>query len=111
MCYLFPVWKCIVLNLFQARRNIYPVIVLSYSSCTVHGLAPLAYSDSELTSETMNPFRRFGRTPWMGNRTITQRKKQKSGHVHTALGILTHDSSVRAILITCALDHMATGLR
>jgi len=27
------------------------------------GLGPLACSDIELTSETMNPFRHFGRTP------------------------------------------------
>jgi hypothetical protein len=36
----------------------------SYSS-SFHGLGSLACSDSELTSETVNPFRHFARTPWM----------------------------------------------
>jgi hypothetical protein len=30
------------------------------SFCAFHGLCPLACSDSEITSETMNPFRHFG---------------------------------------------------
>jgi len=38
--------------------------------CTFHELCPLACSDSELTSETMNPFRHFGRIPWTGDRPI-----------------------------------------
>jgi hypothetical protein len=29
-----------------------------------HGLDPMACSDSELTSGTLDPFRHFGRTPW-----------------------------------------------
>jgi len=33
---------------------------------TVHRLDPLSCSKSELTSETMNPFVQFLRTPWMG---------------------------------------------
>jgi len=34
-------------------------------------LGSLACSASELTSESMNPFRHFGRTPWTGNSPIT----------------------------------------
>jgi hypothetical protein len=33
-------------------------------ACTVHGLGPPTCSDSELTCETVNPFRHFGRSPW-----------------------------------------------
>jgi hypothetical protein len=34
-----------------------------------HGLFPLAWSESGLISETRNAFRRFGRTPWMEDRS------------------------------------------
>jgi len=37
---------------------------------TLHRLGPLAYSESELTSETKNPFRHFGRIPWIGDQPI-----------------------------------------
>jgi hypothetical protein len=48
---------------------------------SLHGLGPLASSDRELTFETMNPFRYFGRLPWMGDglnlqRTAKDRKKR-----------------------------------
>jgi hypothetical protein len=33
---------------------------------------PLACSDSELTSETMNPFRHLGRTLWTLDRSIAE---------------------------------------
>jgi hypothetical protein len=32
-------------------------------ACTLQGLGPLDYSESELASEIMNPFRHFGETP------------------------------------------------
>jgi len=35
-----------------------------------HGLGPLTSSNSDLTAETMNPFRHFGRTPWTGDLLI-----------------------------------------
>jgi len=38
--------------------------------CTLHGLAPLPCSDSELTSEIMNHFRHFGRSPWTHRQPI-----------------------------------------
>jgi len=44
--------------------NVTWVYRVQFDSCTFHGLGPLAYSDSELASETMNPCRHFGRTPW-----------------------------------------------
>jgi len=34
------------------------------------GLGSLVCSNSELTCETMNPFRNFGRTPWVGDRPL-----------------------------------------
>jgi len=40
------------------------------NSCTLCRLDPLICSDSELTSETMNPCKQFGRTPWVGDQTI-----------------------------------------
>jgi len=40
--------------------------------CMVCTLGPLVCSKSELTSETMNPFKHFGRTPWMGHQFITR---------------------------------------
>jgi hypothetical protein len=35
-------------------------------ACTFHGLGSLACSESELISETVAPFRHFGRTPLTG---------------------------------------------
>jgi hypothetical protein len=40
--------------------------------CALQGLGPLTCPDSELTAETMNPFRHFDRTPWTGDRSITK---------------------------------------
>jgi hypothetical protein len=37
-----------------------------------NGLASLACYHSELTSETMKPFRRFGSTSWMGDQPIAK---------------------------------------
>jgi len=37
-----------------------------------HGLHSLAFSDSELTFETMNPFGHYDRTPCLGDRPITR---------------------------------------
>jgi hypothetical protein len=46
-----------VLNFFLHNKHI---------CCTFHGLGPVACSNSELTSETMNPLRHFGRIPLTG---------------------------------------------
>jgi len=58
------------------------------SCCTFHRLGPLACSDLELTSETMNPFRHFGRTPWLGGLVLCksstytgQHNTEKHGHI------------------------------
>jgi hypothetical protein len=42
------------------------LFIFHFSCCTFHGLDPLACANSELTSESMNPFRNFGRTLWTG---------------------------------------------
>jgi len=39
----------------------------SLLSYTYYRLGPLACSDLELTSATMNRFRHLGRTPWTGD--------------------------------------------
>jgi len=41
-------------------------------SCTFHALGPVVCSESELTSESMNPFRHFGRTPWTGYQPVAR---------------------------------------
>jgi hypothetical protein len=35
-------------------------------------LSPHLCSNSDLTSETMNPFHTFGRTPWLGDQLIAR---------------------------------------
>jgi len=55
-----------------------------------HGFVPVACFDSELTSESMNPFEHDGRTPLVWGQPIqrllptqdskTQKKKKKRGH-------------------------------
>jgi hypothetical protein len=37
-----------------------------------HRLVPLACSESELSSETVNPFIHVGRTPWTGDQPIAR---------------------------------------
>jgi len=44
---------------------------IQYCCSMFHRLGPLACSDSALTSETMKPSRHFGRTPWMGDRPVS----------------------------------------
>jgi hypothetical protein len=39
---------------------------------TLHGLGHLHYSETELTSETLNSFRYFGRTSWTGDRALAK---------------------------------------
>jgi hypothetical protein len=55
--------------------------------CMFNTLNPLASSDSVLTSETVNHFRYFGRTPWTKDRPIRnastytgQHNTEKRGH-------------------------------
>jgi len=43
---------------------------------TLHGLGPVSCSDSKLTSEYVNLFRRFSRTPWMGDRKTSTYTEQ-----------------------------------
>jgi len=45
---------------------------IAINACMFHGLAPLTSSGSELNSETTNPFRHFGRTPWTGDQPIAR---------------------------------------
>jgi hypothetical protein len=80
--------------------------------CTLRVLSPQACSYSELTSETVNPFRRliellgWGISPSQGlciHRKTQHRKDQT--HVHLSSRIRTHDPSVRAVR---ALDLAAT---
>jgi len=66
---------------------------------TFHGLRPLACSVSELTSETVNPFGHFGRTPWTGDRPISmsipmQDSTNKDADIHPSL---ERDSNPRAV--------------
>jgi len=73
---------------------------------TFHRLDPVVFSDPELTSETMNPFRHFGRTPWMGIgpsyevclHSTAQHKKTRK-YVHVSSGIRTHDRNVRTLQV------------
>jgi len=57
-----------------------------------HVWDPLACSESEWTSGSMNPFRCFGRTPWTGDRPIArpqpytgQHNSEKRGHTSMPL--------------------------
>jgi hypothetical protein len=66
-----------------------------------HGLAPLACSDAELISETMNPSRHFGSIPSTGDRKaskfIGQQNTENAAYIHASSGIQTHDPSVRTV--------------
>jgi hypothetical protein len=53
----------------------------------VHGLGPLASSESELTFETMNPFTYFCRTPWTGVRPIARPLPQQDSTTQTNVDI------------------------
>jgi len=44
--------------------------VILYLFIYLHGLISLACSDSELTSEIINPFTHFDRIPWTGDQLI-----------------------------------------
>jgi hypothetical protein len=63
----------------------------------------LVYSDSKLTSETMDPFRHFDRTPWKGGdrpdaRPVpTHRTAQRRNmwtHIHASGGIRIYDPMI-----------------
>jgi len=81
-----------------------PIIcLLTY---TFHGLGPAACSESELTSETMNSFRHFGRTPWSGDRPIARSLPTQDGttqetwaYIYASSGIRTNDPCFRAIQV------------
>jgi hypothetical protein len=69
---------------------------------------PVAYSESKLFYEILNPFRHFDRTPLAGDRHIArplpatgQQNTEKRQHTHmhayhASSGIRTHDSCARA---------------
>jgi len=58
----------------------------NYRDCTLHGLGSLTCSVSELTSETMNPFRQFHRTPWTGeDRPILRHIQDKNMEIQPCL--------------------------
>lgn len=65
---------------------------------------PLACSETELTSEIMNLFRHFGRTTWMKDRPIAEKRGRISmSRVGFELTILMFKRS-KTILV---LDHAA----
>jgi hypothetical protein len=88
---------------------------VSYSF-TFHGFDPLAYSDPELTSGTMNYFRHFCRTPSTGDRPIArplrkQDSTEKRGHTSMALaGFEPTIPMVQQFKTTRALDRAAIGI-
>jgi len=65
-----------------------------------HGLSPLASSESELTSETMNPFGYCGRNTSMGDqpiaRTISTFKNSRTQKYADILTCLERDSTPRS---------------
>jgi hypothetical protein len=76
---------------------------LHFITCTFHLSGPLVNSDSELSSETMNPLKHFGRMP-IARLVSTQDSitTQENAYTQASSGIRTHDSSVRAVLVhTC----------
>jgi hypothetical protein len=82
------------------------IIIVKYGChyCTFDGLGPLYCSNSEWTSETMNPFRYFGRTPWTGDGPLqdlylhrTAQHRKMRANMHASIGIRTHDPSVRTV--------------
>jgi hypothetical protein len=62
-----------------------------------HGFDPLTCSDSELTSETMNSSRHFGRTPVAKPLSTQGSTTEKNASIHASSGVRTHDPSVRAV--------------
>jgi len=65
-------------------------------------IRPLARSESQLTSESMSPFRHVGSTPWIGDRPIKRlylhrraQHRKTLTYNHASSGILTRDLSVR----------------
>jgi len=67
----------------------------------------------KLTSEAVNPFRRFGKTPWTRDRHIIRSlptrdsmSQRNANIIHASSGIRTHDPSVCAVQ-----DHMRLGQR
>jgi hypothetical protein len=78
--------------------------------CIFHRLGPLACSASELTSETMNPFKCFGRTPCTGDwSTVRQHNKEKYGHTSMpSAGFEPMISVFEKFKTICDLDHITT---
>jgi hypothetical protein len=74
---LFPIWATypVHCNLhfkinFTVLDELYKSRSSSFSCCCFYELGCLAFSDSEWT-ETLNPLRHFGRTPWTGYQLIS----------------------------------------
>jgi hypothetical protein len=62
------------------------VLLMAWNYCsTLNGLGCLTCSVSDLISEAVNLLRRFGRTPWMGNRSILQRSAESRFQCGTEL--------------------------
>jgi len=67
-------------------------------------------SDLNLISETTNPFRHFGRTPWMGDRPFAtplptqDSTTQTRTYINASSGIRYHDPNVPT-----AQDHIHFG--
>jgi hypothetical protein len=86
--------------------------------CSFDGLGPLVCSNSELTSETMNSFRHFGRTPWAGGSVYhkactytAQLNTEQRGHRSiTRAGFEPTTAVLLLSKTTRALDCSATGI-
>jgi hypothetical protein len=82
------------------------------------GLNNLACWDLELTPETMNSFKHFGRTHWTGDRPVARplptqdsRTQKNETYVHVSSEVRTHDPRVRAVQAHRRLrSHVGYGL-
>jgi hypothetical protein len=88
----------------------FSLMVLSLSVLLVcfthHRLGPLACSNLELTSETVSPFRQYGRAPCMGDQPVARaiptqdstthtHTHTKNMNIHVSGSIWTHSSSLQ----------------
>jgi len=81
-------------------------------SCPFHGLDPLVCSCSALTFENVNPFRHFGRNPWIGDQQIVSPLPTQNSttqilltYIHVLSGIWPYDSRVWAFQHVCLRPH------
>jgi hypothetical protein len=104
------------LYLQRSGSGLSPFVV---TYCTFHELGPLACSNKELTSETMNPFRHCCATLWTGLSSYrkastcagdrTAENIRTPTYTHASSGIPTHDPSVLAVQDRTRLTRLATS--